>query len=509
MNIPRASIPQWVPIDPGHKPIGRRGNLGALPPALLMLLGLLIASGQPAIAAERSEDAGFDTESFAAVAEQLRQDTGAPGMAVAVLEGGQTLHIRGYGIAGPDGQLVTARTAFQIGSITKSMVAVVILQLAAEGKLGLDDPVVAHLPTFRTAHRAKSDRITIDHLLTHHSGLTTLHGNSINTTGSGLTGPAAAVASLASVQLFADPGTTFQYSNANYVLLSHLIELLDGQPFEQALKTRLFDRLGMTSSFVHVAPSADIAVATGYRLWFGVPRPWQPKAEASADRSMIGAGGVWASIEDMARYLEAVRSRDPRVIPDDADRLFAIKFFYEQWGYAYGWYASSGGSTTVFEHSGFTPGFLTLATFLPEDGKGVVVLTNLSGLGQGDLPRAVTHAAFGWEPVAAAPQLGARLAIWSAAAAPLGLLLALYRTAERLFRRHQPMRAWVRVVNALGAAALVAGIYAIYIGFQSLTAVSFPAGFAFFPDLTATTVAALSLMLILAAGRLALAIRGR
>jgi CubicO group peptidase (beta-lactamase class C family) len=120
--------------------------------------------------------------------------------------------------------------------------------------------------------------------------------------------------------LSAEPGTTFQYSNANYVLLSHLIEVLDEQSFEQALKACIFDPLGMTNSFVQVPHSDAIAVATGYRLWFGIPRPWQPVPDAERDRRMIGAGGVSASIEDLAHYVEAVRNRDPRIVPEGADR---------------------------------------------------------------------------------------------------------------------------------------------------------------------------------------------
>ena len=383
-----------------------------------MLLFLLL--GQQVITDQQDAGDDFDLAAFDAAVAKMREDAGAPGMAVAVLRNGQTLHAKGYGVAGPHRQPVTTQTAFQTGSITKSFVALVILQMASEGKLDLDDPVVRHVPTFRTASGSQSDRITIDHLVTHHSGLTTLDGNSANAVEPSLSGPAAAVAGLAGVELFAEPGTTFQYSNANYVLLSHLIEVLDDQPFEQAMKTRIFDPLGMTNSFVQIPPSDTIAVATGYRLWFGAPRPWQPGPDAEPDRRMIGAGGVSASIEDLARYVDAVRTRDPRIVPEGADRLFVVKTFYEQWGYAYGWYSDSSAGEPVFEHSGFTPGFLTLATMVPAKGEVVVVLTNMSGLAHGDLPQAVTNAALGRHLVPAAAPISARIAIWSAVTAPAG-----------------------------------------------------------------------------------------
>ena len=469
---------------------------------------LFLFLGQPVMADQQGADDELDVASFDAAVSKMREDARAPGMAVAVLRNGQILHAKGYGITGPSGQPVTPQTAFQIGSITKSFVALVILQLASEGKLDLDDPVTRHVPTFRTASRSQSNRITIDHLVTHRSGLTTLDGNSAKEVDPGLSGPAAAVAALAGAQLFAEPGTNFQYSNANYVVLSHLIEVLDSRPFEQALKARIFEPLGMVNSFVQVPPSDAVAIATGYRLWFGAPRPWRPESGAVPDRRMIGAGGVSASIEDLARYVEAVRTRDPRIVPKGADGLFVIKPFYEQWGYGYGWYTDTAGDEPAFVHSGFTPGFFALATMVPAKGQVVVVLTNMSGLAHGDLPQAVTNAALGWDAVPAAAPISAKIAIWSAVTAPLGLLLLLYKTGRRLLYRRQPMRPWVRWLNVGAVLGLVAGVYGVFIGFQEMMGVSFHTGYAFYPDFTATTVVTMAFALLLAAGRLALVARG-
>lgn len=472
--------------------------------------GLLLIAlwGQQAAPLQDETQGVVDLAAFDSMVEKMREDAGSPGMAVAVLDNGKTIHAKGYGFASPDGQPVTTQTAFQIGSLTKSFVALVILQMAAEGKLDLDDPVVRYLPAFRTASKLQSDRITIDHLVTHFSGLTTLDGNRAKPVDHGLSGPAAAVAEMAGAHLFADPGSTFQYSNANYVLLSQLIEVVDDQPFEQSLKARIFDPLHMRHSFVQVPVSDAIPVATGYRLWFGMPSARQPESGNRPDRRMIGAGGVWASIEDLARYAEAVRTRDPRIVPEGAEPIFAVKYFHEQWGYAYGWYARGARNGPIFEHSGFTPGFFALATIVPNQGEVVVVLTNMSGLAHGDLPRAVTHAALGWDPVPAAANFGARIAIWSAVTAPLGILILLYRTGRRLFFDRQPLRPRMRLLNAGAVVGLVVGICVVYFGFQKMVGVGFATGFAFFPDLTATAVAAMMLAGLLAIGRLALIFRG-
>ena len=81
--------------------------------------------------------ATFDAQAFDATVTRLHQESGVPGLAVAVLDNGTPVFTKGYGIAGPDKRPVTVDTVFQIGSITKAFVALVIQQMAAEGQLNL------------------------------------------------------------------------------------------------------------------------------------------------------------------------------------------------------------------------------------------------------------------------------------------------------------------------------------------------------------------------------------
>ena len=92
--------------------------------------------------------------------------------------------------------------------------------------------------------------------------------------------------------------------------------------------------------------------------------------------------------------------------------------------------------------------------------------------------------------------------------APLELLIFLYKTGRRLLCRPEPMRPWVRGLNVGLALGLLAGVYVAFVGFQKMIGVSFQTGFAFFPDLTGTTVVAMALALLLAVGRLVLVVRG-
>jgi hypothetical protein len=92
--------------------------------------------------------------------------------------------------------------------------------------------------------------------------------------------------------------------------------------------------------------------------------------------------------------------------------------------------------------------------------------------------------------------------------APLGLLLLLYKTGRSLLFPSKPMRSWVRVLDLAAVLGLGAAAYGVFVGFQAMLGVSFNTGFAFFPDLTVTTVVTIVLVLLLAAGRLALVVRG-
>jgi CubicO group peptidase (beta-lactamase class C family) len=467
----------------------------------IAVLSIAMAAGGRA---QSSSD--FDEAGFSARVAEMHARTAVPGLAVAVMQDGEILHLRGYGEAGPDGRPVTGRTCFQIGSITKSFVALVILQLAAEGELGLDDPVVKHLPTFRTADKAASDRITIDHLVTHHSGLTTLDGNRRHApTGRDDEGPAQAVADLASAELFAEPGSRFQYSNANYVVLSHLIEVLDGRPFEQALTSRIFEPLGLANSFVRRPTSDEQDVATGYRSWFQFARP----TEYTLDRRMIGAGGISASAEDLARYVVAVQTRDPRIVPADADRLFQARPFQGSLGYAYGWIVYQGPDGDLVSHEGASPGFSSLAAIDTETGRAVVVLTNLFGISPGRLAQAVTHEALGLEPVEARASLSTQLALWSGVMAVLGIALWLVKTGRRLFIEPMPMRTRVRWLNAGAAVGLGGLVAAVLIVFPHVVGTTIASARLYFPDLVLILFTGCGLAVVLALGRLALAVRSR
>jgi len=205
-----------------------------------------------------------------------------PGAAVVVLQHGKIVCERSYGLANVEHKVpVTPHTMFQSGSVGKTFTADLILLLAQDGKLRLDDPVSRHL-----IDAPKSwDGITIRHLLTHTAGLG---------------GPyqkidlrkdysdAELIALEATLPLLSAPGARFNYSNAGYHLLGFIATHVGGRPWHEQLRERIFAPLGMTA---RVISEADIVPdrAAGYEWINGRLRnqSWvAPSLNATADGAL-------------------------------------------------------------------------------------------------------------------------------------------------------------------------------------------------------------------------------
>ena len=108
--------------------------------------------------------------------EKELKEANIPGAALVIVEGNQITHLRGYGVAGPDGRPITAETAFFIGSVSKSFTALATMQLVEAGQIELDAPVQKYLPWFRVADPEASRQMKVRHLLNHTSGFSTYAG---------------------------------------------------------------------------------------------------------------------------------------------------------------------------------------------------------------------------------------------------------------------------------------------------------------------------------------------
>lgn len=186
----------------------------------------------------------------------------APGAAVIVVKDGETLFKRGYGLVNLEHNIpVTPETVFRVGSVTKQFTAVSILMLAEEGKLALDDPIEKFLPAYPT----HGHTITIEHLLTHTSGIKSMTSlpELWEETGKDFKTEQLIEKFKFKPMDFA-PGTRFLYNNSGYFLLGAVIEKISGLAFEAFLQERIFDPLGMKQTYGYTAMRIIPQRASGY-----------------------------------------------------------------------------------------------------------------------------------------------------------------------------------------------------------------------------------------------------
>jgi CubicO group peptidase (beta-lactamase class C family) len=375
----------------------------------ISLLALCLMGTASATAAQPTPDiAAID-----AYIETQMRELRIPGLALGIVQGDQVVHLKGFGVAGPDGRAVTPQTPFQINSLVKPMTGVAVMQLAEQGKIDLDTPVQSYLPWFRVADEAASAQITPRHLLYHTSGLPTTAGMEYALSGDDrVDALEQRVRALGSVQLDRPVGATYEYSNAGYQILGLLVQQISGQPYETYMREHIFAPLQMRQTFTDWSQARAQGAASGHRYWFGVP----VAADLPVNRANLPAGAhTSASAQDVAHFLIAqlnggrfgttallsaprIAEMQQPVIPQGDGHTF----------YAMDWTVAPIGDVTTLVKPGAGADFFSLMSLLPERRLGLVVLMNANkGLGSplGDqrlmgLPYNVAEMLLGQQPTA-------------------------------------------------------------------------------------------------------------
>lgn len=433
------------------------------------------------------------TEENRAFIEEAMADLGIVGFGVAYIGPDGVKHAEGYGVAFKDGPAITADTPFELGSVSKNFSALVMLQLVDEGLASLDDPVRQHLPSF-TLKGGKGGDITIRHLITHRSGISTLDGNrdhAITRRDEGVT--AELVAGLSKVTPVSEPGAAYQYSNANYLTLQLLIETLTGNPLEDELNARIFTPLGMENSGTVVTPPEG--KASPHRDFFGSVQ----ESNLDMGRQGIAKGGVVASANDLATYVQAVASGDPRIVPPSMKADLFSPYGGGNAGYAMGWFVGQQGGRLVVGHDGLNPGFQGIAYLFPETGELIVGAVNHSGSGSEAFLRAVAFRVLDIGEPDHRPDLYRRAQLWIPSLAALLLTLGFVLWAWRAVTTPKETGPLGLILPTLMLGGLA---YAAVVTIPAIGGASFSAAAAFYPDLGLALMVIASVSLLWGAMRL-------
>ncbi|HEX2204398.1 MAG TPA: serine hydrolase domain-containing protein [Longimicrobium sp.] len=295
--------------------------------------------------------------------------------AVLVARDGKPVFQAAAGEANRDfGVPVTMETRFNLASMNKMFTAVAILQLAEAGKLSLQDPLSRHLPGFPTPEAA--EKIRIEHLLTHTSGLGDFFTPKFDETRpTRLRTLDDYIAAAGADSLAFEPGTRWRYSNLGYVVLGKVIERASGQAYADYVREHVWKPAGMSSTDLSDLDAINPGLAVPYdKVYTDAGVTFR---NTLLDRGVRGgpAGGGASTVGDLLRFAEALRGG--KLVRAESLRLLTTpKPELRSPRYGYGFEIL--GEVGAVGHSGGTEGVSTNLDLFMEDGVVAVVLSNLS-----------------------------------------------------------------------------------------------------------------------------------
>lgn len=294
-----------------------------------------------------------------------------PGATVLVARNGQVIYEKALGMANIELNVpMRAEHVFKIASVTKQFTAVAILQLMEQGKLSLQDELTKFIPDYPT----QGYRITIEHLLTHTSGI--LDFAKIRETPNRMAGdltPEQMINIFKEQPLRFPPGTQWEYSNSGYFLLGYIIERITGKTYGEYLEERIFKPAGMSRSFYGGETQLVTNRADGYT------RAQQGFINAPhiSMTHPYAAGAILSTVEDLFKWHQALNSYK-LIRKENLEKALTPYTLTDgkKTRYGYGWRFGSIQDSPSFWHAGGINGFTSMAMFLPEEDVFVAVLSN-------------------------------------------------------------------------------------------------------------------------------------
>ncbi len=302
-----------------------------------------------------------------------------PGGAVLLVKDDQIIYKNAWGIADIQaGKPITSATLFNIGSITKTIVAYGILQLAAQNKLSVEDNLLNYFPDFKNKSIGK--KVKIIHLLTHSSGLPDNRKIEeerefyLSAKDEENWAPL-----LQTDNLSFEPGTNYTYSNPAFNALALIIEKLSGQPWQAYIKEKIFVPSGMFFSDITDGAHPETGVAHAYiknentdfiELDYGE----EPTFAAA------GNGGVWSNVEELWKYEQALQKTT--FLPESWIKKSREVYNFPEWAATHpsrlglSWFLTKEMNHPLIGHTGSQGGFISDYCWLPKQKVFYVLLCN-------------------------------------------------------------------------------------------------------------------------------------
>jgi CubicO group peptidase (beta-lactamase class C family) len=322
-------------------------------------------------------------ESLTNQIEPAMQHLHVPGVAIGLINGAQEFRA-GFGVTNVEHPLpVNSATLFQVGSISKTVTATVMMRLVERGLVNLDAPIHSYLPDLRLAESAVAERVTLRHIFTHSAGWM---GDFFDDAGPGDDALEIVVKRMDRLPQVTPLGEIWSYNNAGYYLAGRVIEVITGKTYEAATRELVLQPLGMATSFFFAQDAITYRVAAGHDAVFPgedrqpvVLRPWW------LARASNPLGGLVASIDDLLHYAR-FHMGEGKASPGSDIQLLKPETLVEMQNPCFpaandelmgvSWFVREVGSSRIIRHGGATNGQQATLQMVPARQFAIVMLTN-------------------------------------------------------------------------------------------------------------------------------------
>jgi len=321
-----------------------------------------------------------------ALAHDMFVTSNSPGAAIAIVRNGRIIYGEGYGVKKVGlNDSIDIHSTFRIASVSKTFAGVLTSKLVDQGKLSWEDKVQNYFPQFQLKNPEYAKEMEVKHILSHSTGLIQHaytnfieDGKSLNTM----------IAALPEVKLLSEPGQLYSYQNVAYGIIEPVLASATGQDYNSLMQKEIFEPLRMKDA------SADYeSMAAGENVAYpNYPRKggWSTGRISKTYYNVSSAGGINASISDMANYMIAMTGYRPEIISQKViEDIFEPQIstnirwkYFSRWKdykksyYGLGWRIVKNGESTIAYHGGYVNGYRSQLAINTDEDIGICVLTN-------------------------------------------------------------------------------------------------------------------------------------
>lgn len=319
----------------------------------------------------------------------LLHQTKTPGLAIAVVQDSTVLFMKTYGIREVGKKdSVDEHTVFRLASVSKCFAPLLTGLLVEDGVLEWEDRVVKHLPTFKLRSKENTDNLRLTHVLSHTTGLPYHTYTTLVEDGRDLQHM---VSELKNVNVIGAPGEVYSYQNVGYSIIAEVMRARTGKTYEKLMDEQVFGPLNMhdaSMSYEEINNNPNVA-----KPHMHARRGWKSTTISDTYYNVGPAGGVNASISDMAQWLTAMLGSRKQYVSDETlEKIFSpvVKAktknrYFRKWvgksdsHYALGWRVLNFENDTLLYHGGYVKGYRSEVAIDRRSKIGICVLSNGPG----------------------------------------------------------------------------------------------------------------------------------